>query len=246
MTTEAAKVPDTKEIVKETSGAMTWANQLVVETDEQERAGWDVIKSWKGGIRKKINDAFDHLIVNAKKLVASAKAHVKEVEGEKAVHTGPLDQAENIARPKLLEYRQRKDQEAAEARTKAEAAARAEAEKQRKKELALLAKQGTKKQLREAKAAPLPIAPVVVREEPQKISGVSFQTNWSAEVTDFKKLVKAVADGKVPLLALKPDQVWLNGRARADKDKFIMPGVRAVGKKTPHVSAETGGADGWG
>ena len=56
---------------------------------------------------------------------------------------------------------------------------------------------------------------------------------WSAEVTDLKSLVRAVANEKVPLECLKPDMVFLNQQAVKLKESLSMfPGVRAVCKKT--------------
>lgn len=50
---------------------------------------------------------------------------------------------------------------------------------------------------------------------------------WRAEVTDLLALVRAVADGSVPLAALLPNQEFLDQAATRDRDALALPGVKA-------------------
>jgi hypothetical protein len=72
------------------------------------------------------------------------------------------------------------------------------------------------------------IAPPVVllSPAPSKPTGSVTRTIYSAEVTNFKELVEAVASGKVPLMALLPNDQFLNQQAKSFKEGFSMPGVK--------------------
>jgi hypothetical protein len=54
------------------------------------------------------------------------------------------------------------------------------------------------------------------------------ERGWHAEVTDLLELVRAVAEGTVPLAALLPNQEYLDGEAARLREGFAIPGVRAV------------------
>lgn len=54
------------------------------------------------------------------------------------------------------------------------------------------------------------------------------EQGWHAEVFDLLALVRAVADGTVPLAAVLPNPPYLDELAVRDKDALVIPGVRAV------------------
>jgi hypothetical protein len=54
------------------------------------------------------------------------------------------------------------------------------------------------------------------------------QNGWHAEVVDLMALVQAVADGSVPLAALRANTEWLDEAALRERDALAIPGVRAV------------------
>jgi hypothetical protein len=75
--------------------------------------------------------------------------------------------------------------------------------------------------------------------------GMSQAEYWSAELTSNAnddnhpinmELVKAVAEGKVPLFALEANMVYLNKVASSDKTTMMIPGVRAVKSLSPRRS----------
>ena len=51
---------------------------------------------------------------------------------------------------------------------------------------------------------------------------------WHAEVVDLMALVQAVADGSVPLAAVRPNPDFLDEAAARDRESLAIPGVRAV------------------
>lgn len=52
--------------------------------------------------------------------------------------------------------------------------------------------------------------------------------HWRAEVVDLATLVRAVADGSVPLAALQPNAAYLDELAARDGEALAVPGVRPV------------------
>jgi hypothetical protein len=135
--------------------------------------------------------------------------------------------------------KKRKDEEErlnreALAKAQAEADARAKALRDAAKaEDDLKVKRQLNSQARALKDAPVFVAPVKVSST---ISTVSTVERWSAEILDVMSLVRAVAEGRVPLAALEPEQLignhpWLNSQAVQGREEFTLPGVVAV-KKT--------------
>lgn len=83
----------------------------------------------------------------------------------------------------------------------------------------------------EAFLEPAPyVAPVVAAPTYEKAKGTGIVRTWSAEVYDLKALVKAIADGIVPITYIDANMVALNSRARSDKQLMQVPGVRSVQK----------------
>jgi hypothetical protein len=67
--------------------------------------------------------------------------------------------------------------------------------------------------------------------EAPKPVGFSSRKAWKAEVTDFMKLVKAVAEGKAPLNTLVANDSGLNKLAEAWGGQNPPPGVRFVSRE---------------
>lgn len=63
-----------------------------------------------------------------------------------------------------------------------------------------------------------------------EVKGVSTKTTWGAEVTDIKKLCAAVANGTLDPKFIDANMPELNAIARIEKDKMMVPGVKAVSK----------------
>ena len=77
---------------------------------------------------------------------------------------------------------------------------------------------------------PIVAAPVVIPASAPKPVGSVARKAYKAEVIDFKALVSAVAAGKVPLLALQANEVFIGQQARSMGEAFegLYPGVKLV------------------
>ena len=71
-----------------------------------------------------------------------------------------------------------------------------------------------------------------------KIEGVAGRTTYTAEVTDFMALVRAVVAGQAPIECLRADDKFLAAQARAfKKTGLLYPGVQAAAQKSLAVTA---------
>lgn len=126
-------------------------------------------------------------------------------------------------------------------RQEAERAAREEAERAAREEQ--LARAIELESAGEAEAAEAVLdepvySPVVTRSTaPARMAGQVGKTAYSATVTDFKQLVKAVMEGKAPWACIVADESYLNSKARLDKDGFDVPGVRLNKESGTHFRA---------
>ena len=82
----------------------------------------------------------------------------------------------------------------------------------------------------QARAEEVAPAEVVTPETP-KVEGVAYRTTWTAEVYDLPALVKSVAAGQHGHELLEPNMRVLHVLARAQKEEFSIPGVRAVSEQ---------------
>ena len=150
---------------------------------------------------------------------AAKEAHNRMLAVKKELDQ-PLERAENeILKPALLRYSDRK------------AAERKAAEEQMNR---MLADEAIKNQVGEL-SSPLP-SPVVVLPKVEEPKGISYVTTFSAEVVDFKALLKAVLDGTVPEDAIQPNMSFINQRARSLKTLMSWPGVEVKEKRSTRVT----------
>jgi hypothetical protein len=69
-------------------------------------------------------------------------------------------------------------------------------------------------------------APAIMQNAiPAKMRGKVDRMRFHAEVVDFPKLVHAVDANEAPIVALLPNQRYLDKRADADREGFSIPGV---------------------
>ena len=80
--------------------------------------------------------------------------------------------------------------------------------------------------LDEAVTAPTPT--VILPRATPKLAHTSFTTRYKAKVINKLVLVKAVANGIVPLVAVDENMPYLNNRARHEEQALSIPGVVAV------------------
>lgn len=171
--------------------------------------------------RKQLGETFDPI-------VRKAHAAHKEALAQKQKHEQPAIHAEKIVMSRMLEWRQAEKARAdAEAR-EAEVEARRRAEEEQLAAAEAAEKAGDKAAAEAIVSEAPVVAPVLARPAVPKVAGISVRDNWSAEVTNFADLVRAVADGKVPTGVLLPNMPTLNSLARSMKGELRFPGVRAV------------------
>jgi len=139
--------------------------------------------------------------------------------------TGPLKTIEIILKKKIGVWLQEQER----IRQKAIDAAKRKVEEQRLADAEELEKQGCQKEAEKIIDKPMRINEKAVAPAVQ--SGGSFTTTrWSAEVVNIMALIKAVAEGKAPVDCLLPNTSLLNKLAIHQKEKFSIPGVKAISK----------------
>lgn len=76
--------------------------------------------------------------------------------------------------------------------------------------------------------AALTEAPPVAPAAPKRAAGVAIVETWTGQCEDIKALARAVADGKVPPIAITANMTFVNAQAKSLKEHFNIPGCRAV------------------
>lgn len=171
--------------------------------------------------------------------IAAGLAAHRAALAQQATLLEPAEQVEHILRPRVIAYEQEQQRIAREAREAAERERRM-LEEEARLEAALTAEAAGDH--REAdRVLESPVAPIVFAAPPvvnvPKAEGTSFRDHWTAEVTDFRALVRAAADGEAPLTVLQADQKVLNGMARTHRGELAIPGVRPVCERLSPVRA---------
>ena len=217
----------------------------VVDSESFQRAG--LLRQAIKAYLKKVAEVCDPVIE------AGLHAHRTALK-QKTTLEAPALEADKLAMGRMVEYDQAQKARVREAelavqreRERLEAEARAKAEVERKR-LEAAAEERMVADALEAEARgdteaaatimAAPPAPVVVVPEPifvplpqievPKAEGISTREVWKAEVVDLSALVAAVASGRQSMAFLLPNQVALNGMARAQKGMLAIPGVKAV------------------
>jgi len=187
------------------------ARALVINTKEDlEKA--DHLYSMLVELKKKIDSAYDDVI-------AAAHTAWKSALAKKATFWKPVDDEARQLKAKIGKYREKMEilRKAEEERLLREAIAEEEERK-------IMEAEASPEMADEILSEPITVAPVVI---PSKIKTVAkFRTIWAAEVFDFDALVKAVADGRAPSIALLPNEKFLNEQARSFKHLLNISGVR--------------------
>lgn len=141
-----------------------------------------------------------------------------------------LGSAERAIKNAVLTY----TQETERRRREEQAALDADAERERQRLATLAEKQESEGHEVRAEAsrerAETVTAPTVARA-PTPTGAVHVRTTWHAELVDVSELVKACAAGRAPTGLLQPDMTALNAMARTLKERFDIPGVKAVAEQ---------------
>lgn len=155
----------------------------------------------------------------------------KDKTEERASIVNPAEAVKDVAARLTGEWQREQERLRLEEQRRLEAEEREKAEAQMLEEAAALEREGRVEEATMLFETPVPVAPVAVNSSVPKVSGVSKpRDNWQVEVTDLRALVKAVADGKVPIQAIQPDMSWLNATAKVMKGILKFPGIRVVNR----------------
>ncbi|MEA2036113.1 MAG: hypothetical protein U9O94_01290 [Nanoarchaeota archaeon] len=217
MNQEIVKIEQERKGIAEQVNALSIVNQTTYEQGAS-------MKLSLSTFRKKIDIFF-------KPMVTKSKAAYDEVRGTRDDQLKPVKDLEDVVKNKIKGYEN-------EMRLKQEEADRkAEEEKQRKLDEENKRRQSEAEQKAKDEAEVLGVDEKEVEvekieeatvedievEQPlpeiDRVVGLGIRRTWSAKIVD---------KSKIPLEYLIPDQTRLNALARAEKDKFNVPGVEAI------------------
>ncbi|MDP2317500.1 MAG: hypothetical protein Q8P41_31740 [Pseudomonadota bacterium] len=191
---------------------------LVIETAEDFKAASEFLVRVKTAL-KEVDDTYDASIE------AAHRSH-KEALALKAKFAGPLLAAEKTVKPLMATYKDQEERKRLAEERRLQELAKKQAEEDQLQAALDAENAGDAEAALEIIAAPVQ-APVVVVKSTTKAAGVSFRKVRKARVTSFKALVVAVAEGRVPLMALLPNQAHLDNQAAALGAEFAYPGVES-------------------
>jgi hypothetical protein len=209
-----------QELEKEVGSVPERAKAFTITTNEDfERAG-ELLKIIKG-LRAEVDSTFDGIISKAH------EAH-KEAIAQKRKYEAPLAEAERLLKPKLSAYLDEQERQRKAEELRLEAEARAEAERQQLENAVVLDDMGETEAANALLSERVQSAPVFVPKQAPKVAGIVPTKTYSAQVVNLMDLIKAVADGRVPAMAIQANTVFLGQQARSMKDTFNYPGVKLI------------------
>ena len=223
MTTATAEKEPENDLEIQVQEKVSAAGLIMIETDQDYIDAGEFLKSVKGKI-KGILGIFEPI---KKKSLA---AHRENLLQHKKLEE-PLLSIEKAIKVKMIVWHEK--QEAI--RLKQQAILDAQARKREEEEILAEAIQaeedGDHGSVDQILSEPVIPDEVILPTRVARISGQSFSTNYKAEVVDLKELLKAVIAGKVSIMAIKANDVFLNQQAKSLKATFSIPGVKLVKKK---------------
>lgn len=202
-----ALVPDTKVMDAKALTYLEFANEIAIANDEQYVAAGQFVLDVKK-LLKEINDTFDDPIKKQREALESLRDAKKK-------HAEPLEKAEGIVKPKLVEWKKESDRRCAELEKKLQKEAEAREAEARKAEVAALKSQGKPEEAKALAKAPVAVAPISVTSTLPKVKGISFATAWDFKIAD---------EQKIPREFLSIDMVKIRGvveRMGKDATKII-------------------------
>ncbi len=223
----SAEIIDITPGTQEAAKALTVKEQAMVLTITDapgyERAK-ELLLSIKD-LRKEISDTFKPIIEKAHQAHKEALAQQKKVEA-------PLIEAEGIIKPRIAAFLEEEERKRRAEEDRLRKIAEKE-EEDRRLAAALAAEAEGDSEEAEAILDDVPpyIPPPVVPRTVPAGGGISMRETWSAEVVDLTALVKAVAEKKVPLVAIQANMIFLGQQARSLQGECKIPGVRVYSTK---------------
>jgi hypothetical protein len=184
------------------------ADAIAVDCDEEEQAAIDSLAEIKR-FMKEVEDARKSQVDPFNKLVKRVNDIFRPIGDG-------LTNSESVIKNKIKVWRTKKE----EIRLAEERKRQAEYQKQIAEEQAK-----AKKEKREAEIV-LPPPAVIQTVTKGTTSTAPTRKTWKAEIVDAKLLIKAIADGVVPMEAIEIKAAFLNTQARAYKRDGVYPGVK--------------------
>jgi len=214
---------DVKDLEKKATTQATTLKAKVDALQVTDQASYDLANQ----INKEAYDAKKAFHVWFDPIDEASKLQRKTTIAQGKAIDDPFDYIIQTTGTRSAKWMREQQAEAARKQREADDLARKKAEDKQLEEAEMLSSLG----MDEAAEAALVAEPVIQRtvvEAPAKAAGTVLRDYYSAEVTDLKALVKAVAAGEVPLDAIMANMPYLNGKARLEKGSMKVPGVVAV------------------
>ncbi len=163
--------------------------------------------------------------------IAAAHAAHKAMVAAKKTHADPVEAAQRLIKQKMIDFdeEQKRLREIEQIRLDKEA--KEQGEREALELAAELEKAGLKQEALEVIEAPASPATKVAPKTTPKVEGFVSRSIWGAQVTDLRALLEAVMAGKVPMQAIKADEIFLGQQARALKSAMKWPGVTVTERK---------------
>lgn len=184
------------------------ADAISVDSDEEEQMAIDSLADIKR-FMKEVEEARKSQVDPFNKLVKRVNDIFRPVGDG-------LTNSESVIKEKIKQWRIKKE------------AVRRELERKRQEEYAQKIAEEQAKAKLEKREANIVVPPPTVIQTTTKGTTSTAPTRkiWKAEITDPKLLIKAIADGIVPMEAIEIKLTFLNTQARAYKRDGVYPGVK--------------------
>ena len=194
---------ESPESLGEKALALVGQEIVIKDNEDLEKVNdkWNILNA----LKKEIKAGYDDIINATYKAWKIALA-------KKAYYIDPVEKEMALLRSRKAEYIQIK------AREREEEEARL-----------FIAEVKKAEESREDEDEPITVAPVVLPDDVPS-GGPVLQTRWGYEIVDFDELIKAVAEGRYPSIALLPNEKHLRQQATSFKEHLNIPGVRSFKK----------------
>lgn len=224
MTTELAKVPksvaEKAKRIAEFVGRVEAMGKVALADDAHYQSAGEMLKL--------IKTEYADLEGDRVSLKAPLLEATRGLDAYFAPRLAALNGARDVLGGLMKRYRDRVEKKRLEAQAAVEEVARKEQERLEKEAARLEAKGKTEQAEMKREIAAAVVAPVV-HAAPPKIEGLNKPAKrWRCNrEVDKMTLIKAVAEGKVPALALDENFAFLDNQARQLKAEFNYPGCKA-------------------
>lgn len=235
-------------VVKRLEGEILGPESGFVVARSEKRREWEPIVQSASGISVMDKESHELAVQHGRLLQVAGKGleelytplkkgidAVKKVvlDAEKS-DLAAVNEAKTALGQKVQAWTREQERVHAEEMRRAAETARREEEERRLADAIEAEQSGEKEEAERILDEPAMAAPSIVQTPQVKIAGQVSKTLYSAQVDNLMQLVQAVAKGQVPLLAIKADEAWLNGQARAFREGLNYPGVTVRSNTSTH------------